>query len=61
VKIYVICFDNNEISYPKVFIDKALAEARLKELRDQMDADAKQLKYKSYSHWYSVEEMEIEE
>jgi hypothetical protein len=61
MKIYLICFDNKEIAYPKVFTDKALAEERLTAMQDEMDADADKHQCKSYSHWYSVEEMEVEE
>lgn len=61
MKIYVICFDNKEIAYPKVFINKALAEERLTAMQDAMDAEAAVYGDKSYSHWYSVDEMEVEE
>jgi hypothetical protein len=61
MKIYVICFDNKIIKYPKAFADKALAEERLKELQDTLDAEADEFQWKSYSHWYSVDEMEVEE
>ena len=60
MKIYVICFDNESISYPNAFLDRELAEKRLKEMQDQMDKQAKKYKDKSYSHWISVDEMEVE-
>lgn len=60
MKIYLICFDEKEIAYPKAFTDITVAEGRLKLLQDAMDADADKHQCKSYSHWYSVEEMEIE-
>lgn len=61
MKIYIICFDNKEISYPKVFLDKEKAEERLRIMQDAMDADADKHQCKSYSQWYSVDEMEVEE
>ena len=60
MKVYVICFDNEWIRYPKVFLDRELAKKRLKEMQDQMDKQAKKYKDKSYSHWISVDEMEVE-
>lgn len=63
MKIYIICFDHSEISYPKVFLDKEKAEERLRIMQDAIDADAhkNELWRKSYSHWYSVEELEVED
>jgi len=61
MKVYIICFDNSEISYPKVFLDKEKAEKRLRIMQDAADAEAAVYMGKSYSHWYSVDEMEVEE
>jgi hypothetical protein len=61
MKIYVICFDNECIRYPNVFLDRKLAEKRLKIIRDNIDAQALQYKKINYSHWYSIDEMEVEE
>lgn len=61
MKVYVICFDNKLIAYPNVFTNKALAEERLKIIQDTLEAEAREFQWKSYSHWYSVDEMEVEE
>lgn len=58
MKVYIICFDNETIAYPKVFLDEASAEERLRIMQDEMDAEADRYQRKSYSQWYSVEEME---
>lgn len=60
MKIYLICFDEKEIAYPKAFTDITVAEGRLRLLQDAMDAAADGNQCKSYSQWYSVEEMEVE-
>lgn len=60
MKVYIICFDGDHISYPKVFLDKEKAEERLRIMQDAADAEAAVYMGKSYSQWYSVEEMEIE-
>lgn len=60
MKVYIICFDEETIAYPTAFLDKAQAEERLKIMQDEMDADADKHQRKSYSQWYSVEELEME-
>ena len=60
MKVYIICFDEETIAYPTAFLDKAQAEERLKIMQDDMDADADERQRKSYSQWYSVEELEME-
>ena len=60
MKLFIICFDGETIAYPTAFLDKAQAEERLKTMQDEMDADADKHQRKSYSQWYSVEEMEME-
>ena len=60
MKIYVICFDNSQISYPKAFTDRDVAEGRLKLLQEEENTFAEKHEITSYSHWYSVEEMEVE-
>lgn len=57
MKIFLICFDNETISYPKAFMNRGLAEKRLYEMQYEMDAKDG---VDSKSHWYSVEEMEVE-
>ena len=59
MKVYIICFDEETIAYPTAFLDKAQAEERLKIMQDEMDADADERQRKSYSQWYSVEELEV--
>lgn len=61
MKVYIICFDNEHIRYPKVFLDRELAEKRLQELRDRHRAEYLELKMRDYSHWLSVDEMEVEQ
>lgn len=61
MKVYIICFDGETIAYPKAFLDRELAEKQLTIMQDEMDADANKKQCKSYSQWYSVEEMEVEE
>ena len=61
MKVYIICFDGDYISYPTAFLDKEKAEERLRIMQDEMDADADKQQRKSYSQWYSVEELEIED
>ncbi len=56
MKVYIICFDNETIAYPTAFLDKAQAEERLRIMQDEMD----KVEGKSYSQWYSVEELEME-
>ena len=60
MKVYIICFDEETIAYPTAFLDKAQAEERLRIMQDDMDADADKHQRKSYSQWYSVEELEME-
>jgi hypothetical protein len=60
MKVYIICFDGETIAYPTAFIDRERAEERLRIMQDAMDADADKHQRKSYSQWYSVEEMEME-
>jgi hypothetical protein len=60
MKVYIICFDGDHISYPTAFLDKDKAEERLRIMQDDMDADADKHQRKSYSQWYSVEELEME-
>jgi hypothetical protein len=60
MKVYIICFDGETIAYPSAFLDKERAEERLRFMQDVMDADAYKYQRKSYSQWYSVEEMEME-
>ena len=60
MKVYIICFDGDHISHPTAFLDKAQAEERLRIMQDEMDADADKHQRKSYSQWYSVEELEME-
>jgi hypothetical protein len=60
MKVYIICFDGDHISYPTAFLDKEKAEERLRIMQDEMDADADKHQRKSYSQWYSVEELEME-
>ena len=60
MKVYIICFDGDHIAYPTAFIDKEKAEERLRIMQDDMDADADAHQRKSYSQWYSVEELELE-
>lgn len=57
MRIFIICFDGETIAYPTAFLDKAQAEERLKIMQDEMD----KVEGKSYSQWYSVEELEVEE
>lgn len=56
MKVYIICFDNETIAYPKVFLDKTMAEIQLWNMQYEMDM----AEGKSFSQWYSVEEMEAE-
>jgi len=56
VKVFIICFNNETIAYPKVFLDEALAQKQLYAMQYEMD----KAEGKSYSQWYSVEEMEAE-
>ena len=56
MKVYIICFDGDHISHPTAFLDKAQAEERLRIMQDEMD----KVEGKSYSQWYSVEELEME-
>jgi hypothetical protein len=56
MKVYIICFDGETIAYPTAFLDKAQAEERLRIMQDEMD----KVEGKSYSQWYSVEELEME-
>jgi hypothetical protein len=60
MKVFIICFDGETIAYPTAFLDRELAEKRLRIMQDEMDADADKHQRKSYSQWYSVEEMEPE-
>ena len=60
MKVYIICFDGDHISHPTAFLDREKAEERLKIMQDEMDADADKHQRKSYSQWYSVEELEME-
>lgn len=60
MKVYIICFDRDHISYPTAFLEREKAEERLRIMQDEMDADADKHQCKSYSQWYSVEEMEME-
>ena len=55
MKVYIICFDGETIAYPTAFLDKAQAEERLRIMQDEMD----KVEGKSYSQWYSVEELEL--
>lgn len=59
--VYIICFDGETIAYPKVFLDRELAEKQLTIIQDKIDDAADKHQCKSHSQWYSVEEMEIEE
>ena len=56
MKVYIICFDGETIAYPTAFLDKAQAEERLRIMQVEMD----KVEGKSYSQWYSVEELEME-
>lgn len=60
MKVYIICFDGDHIAYPTAFLEREKAEERLRIMQDAMDADADKHQCKSYSQWYSVEEMEME-
>ena len=60
MKVYIICFDGDHISHPTAFLDREKAEERLRIMQDDMDADADKHQRKSYSQWYSVEELEME-
>lgn len=60
MKVYIICFDGETIAFPTAFLDKAQAEERLRIMQDDMDAEADRYQCKSYSQWYSVEELEME-
>ena len=60
MKVYIICFDGSHISYPTAFLDREKAEERLRIMQDEMDVEADKHQCKSYSHWYSVEELEME-
>ena len=55
MKVYIICFDGEAIAYPTAFIDREKAEERLRIMQDEMD----KVEGKSYSQWYSVEELEL--
>lgn len=59
MKVYIICFDGETIAFPTAFLDKAQAEERLRIMQDDMDAEADRYQCKSYSQWYSVEELEV--
>lgn len=61
MKVYIICFADAGISYPKVFLDREKAEGRLKSIQKEIDADADRYQCKSYSHLYSLDELEVEE
>lgn len=61
MKVYIICFDDSGIAYPNVFLDREKAEGRLRSIQEEVDALAKKRRYPTYSHFYSVEEMEVEE
>jgi hypothetical protein len=60
MKVYIICFDGDHICHPTAFLDREKAEERLRIMQDEMDADADKHQCKSYSQWYSVEELEME-
>jgi hypothetical protein len=60
MRVFIICFDGSHISYPTAFLDREKAEERLRIMQDEMDADADKQQCKSYSQWYSVEELEME-
>ena len=60
MKVYIICFNGDHIAYPTAFLDRDKAEERLRIMQDEMDAGADKNQRKSYSQWYSVEEMEME-
>lgn len=60
MKVFIICFDGDHIAFPTAFIDREMAEERLRIMQDAMDADADKHQRKSYSQWYSVEELEME-
>lgn len=57
MKVYIICFKNEHIAYPTAFLDREMAEECLKIMQD---AHADKNQCKSYSDWYSVQEMEME-
>lgn len=59
MKIFIICFDGTHISHPTAFLDREKAEEHLRIMQDEMDAEADKHQCKSYSHWYSVEELPI--
>lgn len=60
MKVYIICFDGDHIAYPTAFLDRDEAEERLRIMQDEMDASADKHQCKSYSQFYSVEELEME-
>lgn len=61
MKVYIICFDDCGISYPKVFLDREKAEGRLRSIQEEVDALAARRNQATDSHFYSLEEMEVEE
>lgn len=61
MKVYIICFDDSGIAYPNVFLDREKAEGRLRIIQEEVDSLAVKRNQTTYSHFYSLEEMEVEE
>jgi hypothetical protein len=59
MRVFIICFDGTHISCPIAFLDREKAEERLRVIQDEVDEEADKHQCKSYSHWYSVEELEM--
>jgi len=61
MKVYVICFNNSKIAYPKLFLNREKAEVRLRIIQDVIETEAAEYMGRNYAHCYSVEEREVEE
>lgn len=61
MKVYVICFNNSKIAYPKLFLNREKAEMRLRIIQDLIEMEAAEYMGRDTAHYYSVEEREVEE
>ena len=59
MKIYIITFNNLEIAIDKAYTSRTQAEKEMQRLADYMDSKSAESQIKSYSHFYSVDELEL--
>lgn len=59
MRIFIICFDGETIAYSAAFLDKEEAEERLRIMQDAIDAEADKHQCKTYSQFYTIEELEL--